>query len=82
MLVLGPDHSATLKSRSNLTIGYRALGRVQEAVELFEGTLEVMERILGPEHPDTLTSRNNLALGYGALGRHADADRLEGKEPL
>lgn len=81
MLVLGPEHPTTLRSRNNLAVGYRDLGWVQEALELDQETLKIRERVLGPEHPHTLDNRNNLASGYRALGRDADADRLEGKEP-
>jgi hypothetical protein len=64
--VLGPEHPDTLQSRNNLAIGYRALGRYEEAVALDEETLKLRERVLGPEHPDTLQSRGNLASGYRA----------------
>ena len=79
--VLGIEHPNTLTSRNNLALSYSDLGRLQEAVELHEGTLKMLERVLGPEHPHSVGSRNNLAIGYRALGQHADADRLEGKEP-
>ena len=55
--VLGPEHPHTLTSRSNLAIGYRDLGRYEEAVRLCKETLSIRERVLAPEHPDTLTSR-------------------------
>jgi hypothetical protein len=77
--VLGPEHPATLSSRNNLAAGYRDLGRYQEAVELDEETLAIMERVLGPEHPDTLSSRQGLASGYRAVGRDREADELESK---
>ena len=32
--VLGPEHPDTLGSRNNLAIGYRALGRVEDAERL------------------------------------------------
>jgi hypothetical protein len=37
------------------------VGRVDEAVTLYERTLADRQRILGVDHPDTLISRNNLA---------------------
>ena len=73
----GPEDELVLGFASNLAAGYRALGRVAEAVALDEETLRVEERVLGPEHPDTLSSRNNLAVGYGALGRAAEAVALD-----
>ena len=53
------------------------LGRYQEAIELDQRTLEIMERVLGPEHPYTLISRNNLAVCYRGLGRAPEAVELD-----
>ena len=78
---LGAEDPSALSYANSLALGYKALGRAQEAVDLDEETLKTRERVLGPEHPETLTSRNNMAIGYRALGRRADADRMEGKEP-
>ena len=74
--VLGPDHPDTLASRRNLAIGYRAVGRVDEAVSLDEQTLAASERVLGPDHPDTLNSRHGLAVAYRAAGRVDEAITL------
>jgi tetratricopeptide (TPR) repeat protein len=71
--VLGPDHPDTLNARNSLAAAYQAMGRVAEAIPLFEQTLIVRERLLGPDHPDTLTSRNNLANAYQDAGRVAEA---------
>ena len=50
-------------------MAYRAAGRLDEAIPLFERTLADSERVLGVTHPDTLASRNNLALvSTGTLG--------------
>ena len=73
---LGPDHPRTLISRNNLAGAYRDAGRLDEAIPLYEQTLEDRTRILGPHHPDTLTSRNNLA------GAYQDAGRLDEAIPL
>ena len=70
---LGPDHPSTLTSRNNLAYAYQAAGRLDEAIALYEQTLEDRTRILGPHHPDTLTSRNNLAYTYQAAGRLDEA---------
>jgi hypothetical protein len=40
--VLGPKHPDIFSSRSNLAIGYRALGWYQEAVELDKETLRTL----------------------------------------
>lgn len=79
-LVLGAEHPDTIASRNSLAIGYRGLGRHEEAVDLDEETLRLRERVLGTEHPHTLMSRNDLAIGYRAVGRDNDADELESRE--
>ena len=66
---LGPDHPRTLVARNNLAVAYWSVGRLEQAIPLFERTLADRERILGPDHPDTLTSRNNLAGAYESVGR-------------
>jgi hypothetical protein len=66
---LGPDHSDTLVSMNNLAEGYRAAGKLDQALPLYEQTLALMKVKRGPDHPDTLSSMNNLALGYQAAGQ-------------
>ena len=73
---LGPHHPDTLASRNNLAGAYRAAGRLDEAIALYEQTLEDSIRFLGPDHPDTLTARNNLAGAYRAAGRLDEAITL------
>ena len=73
---LGPDHPSTLTSRNNLAYAYQAAGRLDEAIPLFEQTLEDSTRILGPHHPHTLTTRNNLAGAYDDAGRLDEAIAL------
>ena len=73
---LGPDHPSTLISRNNLASAYQDAGRLDEAIPLYEQTLEDRTRILGPHHPDTLISRHNLASAY------YDAGRLDAAIPL
>jgi tetratricopeptide (TPR) repeat protein len=74
--VLGDTDPSTLISRNNLAAAYRAAGRLEEAIPLYERTLTDRERALGDTHPDTLLSRNNLANAY------QDAGRLEEAIPL
>ena len=73
---LGPDHPDTLASRNNLAGTYRASGRLDKAIALYEQTLEDSIRVLGTDHPSTLTSRLNLA------GTYRDAGRLDEAIPL
>ena len=70
---LGPDHPSTLTARNDLAGAYQDTGRLNEAIALYEQTLEDRTRILGPHHPDTLTARNNLANAYQDAGRLHDA---------
>ena len=73
---LGPDHPRTLVARNNLAVAYWSVGRLEQAIPLFERTLTDRERILGPEHINALISRNNLAKAY------QDAGKLEQAIPL
>ena len=73
---LGPDRPSTLASRNNLAGAYQDAGRLDEAIALYEQTLEDSTRILGPHHPHTLTSRNNLAYAYQDAGRLTEAITL------
>ena len=70
---LGPHHPDTLASRNNLASAYRAAGRLNEAIPLYEQTLNECSRILGPDNPGTLATRNNLAYAYRAAGRLNEA---------
>jgi hypothetical protein len=62
--LLGAEHPNTLTSGNNLASAYRAAGRLDEAIPLFEQILTDRRRLLGAEHPDTLTSGNGLAHAY------------------
>ena len=71
--ILGPAHPSTLTSRNNLAGAYCDAGRLDDAITLYEETLEDRTRILGPHHPDTLISRNNLAYAHEESGRLDEA---------
>ena len=73
---LGPDHPSTLASRNNLASAYQYAGRLDEAIALFEQTLEDSTRTLGPHHPNTLITRSNLAGAYQDAGRLEEAITL------
>ncbi|WP_256386259.1 tetratricopeptide repeat protein [Protofrankia coriariae] len=60
-------------SQHNLAGAYRLVGRVAEAVGLYEETLAGMLRVLGSDHPNTLGSQNNLANAYQSAGRVEEA---------
>ncbi len=73
---LGPHHPDTLASRNNLAATYRASGRLDKAIALYEQTLDDVARILGPDHPSTLASRLSLVGAYRATGRLEEAITL------
>ena len=73
---LGPHHPDTLASRNNLAGTYRASGRLDKAIALYEQVFSGRSRVLGPDHPGTLTSRLNLAGAYQAAGRLDEAIAL------
>jgi tetratricopeptide (TPR) repeat protein len=54
---------------NNLAMGYRAAGKLDLALPLYEETLKLSKAKLGADHPDTLASMNNLAEGYKAAGK-------------
>ena len=56
------------------------MGRLDEAIPLFERTLAGSERVLDTDHPDTLAARHGLAGAYQAVGRLDEAivDRHSG----
>ena len=73
---LGPHHPDTLASRNSLAGTYRASGRLDKAITLYEQILEDSIRGLGSDHPGTLTSRFNLAGAHRASGRLEEAITL------
>ncbi len=66
----------TLKSRNNLAINYADVGRLKEAIALYEPTLKVYEAKLGRDQPLTRMCRHNLANAYEFSGRLADGIAL------
>ncbi len=68
--VLGPDDPDTLTSMNLVALTYQDMGRLAEAIPIFEDTLRRRRATLGSDHADTLISMNNLASAY------YDADRL------
>jgi hypothetical protein len=65
---------------NNLAEGYRATGRLDRALPLFEETLTLMRAKRGPDHPDTLACMNNLAGGYRERRRQAHSLVVEDVE--
>jgi tetratricopeptide (TPR) repeat protein len=73
--LFGPEHQATLASRSNLASELHAQGKHVEAEKEHRAVLVISERVLGTEHRDTLTSRNNLAVALADQGKYAEAEK-------
>jgi Tetratricopeptide repeat len=71
--VLGASYSSTVDSRNKLAMAYLEVGRVGEAVRLYERVLADSERALGASHPSTIKSRDNLAMAYREAGRAGEA---------
>ena len=71
--ILGAEHPDSLASRNGLAGVYWAVGRLGEAITLFEEVAADCARVLGPDHPQTLASRNNLAGAYESAGRLGEA---------
>jgi tetratricopeptide (TPR) repeat protein len=74
--VLDAEHQQTLKARNNEAYSYLQLGRVSQAIRLFEALLPDQAQFLGAEHADALTTRNDLAGAYQEAGRLDEAIAL------
>ena len=74
--LLGPDHRDTLTSRNKLAYTFLTVGRTEEAVNLYEQTLQGSITGLGEDHPHTLIARNDLAHAYQTAGRLNEAITL------
>jgi hypothetical protein len=64
---LGADHSDTLASMTNLASSYAAAGRIEEALNLNEETLEHQKAKLGNGHAYTLKSMYNMACFHALM---------------
>ena len=71
--LLGPDHRDTLTSMDDCAYAYRSVGRLDEALQIWDETLTRRKATLVPNHRDTLQSMNNLGVGYDAAGQFAKA---------
>ena len=74
--LLGPDHRDTLTSRNKLAYTFLTVGRTEEAVNLYEQTLQGSITGLGEDHPHTLIARNDLAHAYQTAGHLNEAITL------
>ena len=57
-------------------MAYQSVGKLPEAIALFERVRDAQIAKLGPDHPNTLTTLDNLAPAYRAAGKFPDAIAL------
>jgi hypothetical protein len=70
--VLGEEHPATLRSKSNLARSLPGQGQYADAKAMEREVLAVRRRVLGEKHPDTLTNASNLVFFLSDQGQLAE----------
>ncbi len=73
---LGPDDPSTLITLSHLGLVYDKIGKLPEAIALFERVRDAFIAKLGPNHPETLNTLHNLAGMYLKAGKLPEAIAL------
>ena len=73
-VILGEEHAYTLWSINNMSKVRCAQGRPDEAVDMLEAIVPVVERTLGSAHVGMSMTRYNLATAYTAQRRWEDAE--------
>ena len=73
---VGSEGKEISELMNNLALVYRAQGRYEEAIELFELALQSDLKSFGEGHPTVARTRNNLALVYDNQGRYEEAIKL------
>lgn len=69
----GTDHPDVLTVLRNEGIALRNLGRADEALALFDRTLEISRRMYGEDHPRTALALDDSGLALSDLGRVEEA---------
>lgn len=64
--VLGPDHSATLRTRFRLAGALESAGHLERALPLYEAVLRDCRRALGPNHALTTMVQASLDTARGS----------------
>ncbi len=70
---LSESHPLRLNAMNGLGMAYKSAGRIDEAIPIYEKTLELRKAKLSTNHPDTLGSMTNLAVAYKAAGKFLEA---------
>ena len=73
---LGPEHTYTASSLSNLAGLYDEMGAYAKAEPLYQQALEIDQKVFGPESPSTAEILNNLGFLYAHTGDYAKAEPL------
>ncbi|HUZ24313.1 MAG TPA: tetratricopeptide repeat protein [Streptosporangiaceae bacterium] len=71
--LLGPDHPATLTTRSYLARALEAAGQAAEAAGCWQRVTAARARISGADHPGTLAARVSLGHAIAAAGQPGTA---------
>jgi non-specific serine/threonine protein kinase/serine/threonine-protein kinase len=73
---LGPAAPQTLRAMYWVAYTYQQANRYEDAVRLFEETLNMQKAKLGRDNPNTLSTMRQLSCVYPFVGRHADNLKL------
>ena len=57
----GEDNLAAAAMLNSMGMLYKKWGKLDRALDAYERSLDVRERLIGEDHPETLTSRHNMA---------------------
>jgi tetratricopeptide (TPR) repeat protein len=77
LIIHQPQSNAFVDLLLRVGIFLREEGKYQEASELVEKALEVLNRTRGTDHPETLTAMADLASTYWNQGRWNAAEKLQ-----
>lgn len=73
------QHNNIADLANNLSVIYRNMGNLPQALEFQLKVIEIKEKVLEPNHPDLATAYNNLALVYWNIGNLKDAMKSQEK---
>ena len=73
---LGATQADLFAVQINLAGSYSALGREEQALNLFRDVYSGRLKLLGAEHPNTLASANNYAVSLKTIDRFEEARSL------
>ncbi|KAA9134037.1 serine/threonine protein kinase [Marinihelvus fidelis] len=71
---LGETHAWTLTNRLQIASLLTDMGRLEEAIELYDALVPGYEQRLGPLHGQTVSVMNNHAMSLMGMGRYEEAE--------